>query len=206
MQVRNHPAFNDRGTSCEGTMGWLEGSIGRYASYEGPVNYGLTWTWEKVVSKEQGPIGFFHSDVFLMEPIKFTDYLQEHSLCFHPQSRGSAIYAWEAFVLADIPKLPSPETMRWFPVIIDGKQTDTGGCTHFYLAAHPEIKILHVGQQMHDSDSTVDFQPARYGIFKLGNKKVLHYMSGSRWLQRDNEYHDKKFSWAQKLIGVTGSR
>ena len=94
-------------------------------------NYSLQWAWEKVITKEQGPICFCHSDIFLMEPINLSNYLLDKPLCFLPLSELS--YIWEAMLLADIPKLPLPETMLWFPGVVKGSGTTrearhTTGC------------------------------------------------------------------------------
>jgi hypothetical protein len=184
---------------------------GRYSNIGEGHNYVLQWTWENVVSKERGPIGMFHSDVFLMEPIRLTDRLQEYTLCFCPQNKGPLVnYMWETIVLADMSKLPDPETMCWFSGWINGQLADTGGYTHYYLTAHPEIKCLHIHHATTFNDPTLNFNDpaqkyheARYGIIELGGKKLLHYLSGSRWYTNDVEYHRKKFVWAQKMTGIT---
>ena len=189
-------------------------------------NYMLQWIWQRFICKETEPICLVHSDVFLMEPIKLTDYLQDYDLCsvfnyWDPNLTG----LWEPFLLANPSKLPEPETVIWWPSIVEGTWTDTGGATYYYLKAHPEIKILKIHQSGCEDDSALDFHPARYQFFCPGAGKdfqearqagapcVLHYQSGSKWCTdmenswhmtkaQSDEYHEKKRAWARRLIGI----
>jgi hypothetical protein len=188
----------------------------------------LQWIWERVICKEVEPICLIHSDVFLIEPIRLTDYLKEYELCsvlnnWVPDLTG----LWEPFLLANPSKLPEPETLIWWPSRVEDQWTDTGGRTHYYLKAHPEVKLLSIDQRGYDDDINLDFHPARYQLFNPGNKgnadwwknghtstpSVLHYQSGSKWCtdmesswnfskEKSDEYHAKKRDWARKLIGL----
>jgi hypothetical protein len=203
-------------------------------------NYMLQWVWKRAFPKEQGEICFCHSDVFLIEPITFSEYLKDHSLCAVIQRKESKkpvmrsndavgtglpnendlttehemlMYPWEAFMLLNPRELPGMEEMIWWPYWVEGVWTDTGGPTHHYFKEHPEIKIYDIGQSGCHDDPEVDFHPARYSFFHLGNKRIFHYYSGSRWCtdmplywgfnqQQSDEYHAKKMAWTRKLIGL----
>lgn len=183
-------------------------------------NYMLQWEWEQVVSKESGPVCLVHSDVFLIESIVLTDYLKEHSMAttvplwLMLAQLGDFTCLSDAFFLADIPKLPSPETMAWFPATVEGHWTDTGGPTYYWLKAHPEINPLTIGSTEFEDDPCLDFHPAHCEFFNLPDgKKVFHYLSGSRWLsdlpgywnlskEQSDAYHAGKLAWTRKLIGL----
>jgi hypothetical protein len=199
---------------------------GRYRHIGPAGNYVLQWTWEKIISKQRGAVAFLHSDVFLIEPIKFTDYLKEHMLCSVMQHtpktddrdrpvipRIQIDFLWEPFTLADMDRLPEPETMMWWPARIEGTWGDTGIQTYYYLKAHPEINLLEIRQGGYDDDAERDFHPTRYQFFHIEGKRVLHYMDGSRWCtdtahnlnfsqEQSDEYHARKLAWTRKLIGV----
>lgn len=188
-------------------------------------NYMLQWAWEKVISKQTGPIAFVHTDVFLIEPIKLTDYLKDYDLrCVinhqpnrkHPEE-GEISYMWEALLLANMPKMPNADSMVWFPDTVEGSWTDTGGPTHYYMKAHPEVRILPTPQTGVEDDPAVDFHPARYQYFHLDDKRVFHYQSGSKWCtdmnqywnftkERSDEYHAKKLAWTRRLVGLEGAQ
>jgi hypothetical protein len=195
---------------------------GRFVTGKGGAafNYMLQWAWERVLTKEPGPVCFIHTDVFLMESIKLTDYLREYSLCCvlhrekntnHPEDK--LCFMWEALLLAKCPELPNPETTVWFPSRVEGTWLDTGGPTHYYLKAHPEIRLLEIPTSGCFDDPEVDFHPARYQFFHLGDKRIFHYQSGSKWCtdmkgywgfskEKSDEYHAKKLAWTRNLIGL----
>jgi hypothetical protein len=204
---------------------------GRYSRGVGgdSFNYMLSWAWANVISKEQGPICFVHSDVFLVEPLTLTDYLKEQDLCAiftgkaPTEEHGSLAWIWEPLLLANMSKLPSPETIVWWPSIVEGEWADTGGQTYYWLKDNPDIKVLEIGQHGIEDDPALDFHPTRCQFFwlshsrtadsSLGDKKIFHYQGGSRWctdLQsywnftptQSDEYHAKKIAWTRKLIGI----
>ncbi len=199
---------------------------GRYVRGKGgdACNYMLQWLWNKVVCLEQGPICIVHSDLFLVAPVKLTDYLKDYHICSvlnsqpntnHPDD-GPLVFLWETLFLVKPSEIPNPETMVWFPSRVEGSWCDTGGPTHYYLKAHPEVRLLAIEATFHFDDPNVDFHPSRYQFFYFDDKKIaLHYQSGSRWctdLNKDgcwnfsqekaNEYHVKKLAWARKIIGL----
>ncbi len=199
---------------------------GRYCRGKGgdACNYMLQWLWNEVICKEQGPVCIVHSDLFLVAPVKLTDYLKDYHICSvlntqpntnHPED-GPLVFLWETLFLVRPAEIPNPETMVWFPSRVEGSWCDTGGPTHYYIKAHPEVKILSIELTWCFDDPNVDFHPARYQFFYLGDKKTaLHYQSGSRWctdLNKDgcwnfsqekaDAYHVKKLAWARKVIGL----
>ena len=186
-------------------------------------NYTLQWVWQRLMAREKGPVAFIHTDIFLVEPIKLTDYLVDQPLCCVVQSEPNTnhpekprlYHFWEALLLADPKRLPQPETMCWFPARVEGTWMDTGASTYHYWQAHPDLKMYDIPQYGCIDDPDVDFHPARYQWFHLGDKKVLHYQSGSKWCtdmsydgcwkftkEQSDEYHARKLAWARRLIGL----
>ena len=205
----------------------LFGSHGRFIQGKGghPFNYLMQWAWQHVVTKEKGQIAFVHTDVFLIEPIKFSDYLVEQPLCFVGRSEPNTdtpeaerlFHMWEPLLFADVSKVPDPETINWFPARVHGTWMDTGAQTYFYLKQHPDLKYLNIAFVDHEDDPSTDFHPARYQFFYPEangvSKKVLHYQSGSKWCtdmpnywgftkEQSDTYHARKLTWARKMIGL----
>ena len=197
-------------------------SDGYYTTPGNAGNYLMQWSWEKVVCREREPICFVHSDVFLIEPVMLSAYLVEHEICAlmpgkaAEGTRPELKWLWEPLLLADLSKIPSPESMVWWPSTVEGVWTDTGGRTYYYLKAHPEVRVMELGQSgcnADQDDPELDFHPSRYHFIHLGDKRALHYFSGSRWCTdtihgwnwdraKADEYHRKKMAWARRLIGI----
>lgn len=220
----------------------LFGSDGRFERGVGgdTFNYMLQWVWQRYLPNEKGTVCFCHSDVFLIEPIRLSDYAQDYSLCAVLQHKlshqqltrsGKPVYAanpsefdaasehepltypWEAFMLVKPEELPGMETMKWWPMMVEGTWTDTGGPTHYYFKAHPEIKLFDIPQSGCHDDPATDFHPSRYSFFHLGDKRILHYYSGSRWCtnmqlywgfnqQQSDDYHARKLEWAKRMVNL----
>lgn len=171
---------------------------GLYANANIATAYPLQWAWQEIICKEKGPICLLHSDMFLTETIKLTDYLQDQPFCFVPQSRPEDIlYAWEGFVLLDMSKLPNPQTLNWFCGKINNVGVDVGGMTYHYLKAHPEVTWLGICPEHHHENPGLEHE-----FLWLDHKKILHYGAGSNWNKRSEEYHEKKTAWLRKELGL----
>jgi len=169
---------------------------GAYTSASVSTGYALCWAWRNVLSEERGPVCVLDSDMFLVRPVALTDFLQEHVLCFVAQNRGQVRYAWNGLVLADVGRLPEPEAIDWYCGKVDGVAVDTGGQTHHYLKAHPQLRIFHIQPSHISDDPSLDFHPSRYERLCFdGSPVFLHYGAGSNWNRMNDAYHAKKLSW-----------
>lgn len=167
--------------------------------------YALCWAWENIISKERGPIAIVDSDVFLLHPLKLTDALYPHQLAgLHdgkPHPDGTArMYMWPQLVLADMARLPEPETMNWWCGRVDGVPVDVGGQTYHYLQAHPNLDFFNFPRRHFPDCESCDFHPACYDEFYLNGATVLHYRSGSNWNYMSSDYHQKKTAWVKRRI------
>lgn len=174
---------------------------GNYTNANVAAAYPICWAWKHVIGKQRNPILFLHSDMFLVEPTDFSCYLEDFNACFVAQSRPHPTevieYAWDAFFLADLSKLPQPETLNWYCGQIDGVPVDVGGQTHHYFKAHPELHLYKM-HQSHVGDNGTPL--SNYDEFHLGNTTVLHYRTGSNWNHKDPDYHRAKTAWLQGRI------
>ena len=169
--------------------------------------YALCWAWKNVISKEKGAIAIFDSDVFLIQPVKLTDTLYPHQMVNVPDGRTHSDgrvfhYMWPTFVLADMARLPDPETLNWWCGRIDGVPVDVGGQTYRYFQAHPDLDVVPV-RRLHSGyldESACPVHPANYDEFYLEDGIVLHYRSGSNWNLMPADYHAQKTGWLKKRI------
>ena len=112
---------------------------GMYDNANVACAYPLCWAWERILSKMGNPMCIMDSDMFLVEPIKLTDYLKENDLCFVSQAREHVRYAWNGIILANPPQLPVPETLNWWCGQVDGIPVDVGGQTYKYFNDYPKF-------------------------------------------------------------------
>ena len=182
---------------------------GQYANANVAHAYALRWAWDNYISKETGPIAIFDSDVFLIQPVKLTDALQDHVMANISDGKPRPnepdrpiLYMWPTFMLADMGKLPDKETLNWWCGRIDGVPVDVGGQTYHYFQSHLDLPILNVRRlnAYYLDSSSCPVNPPNYDEFYLGDAIILHYRSGSDWDHRGPDYHHKKTEWLKKRI------
>lgn len=175
---------------------------GLYSNANVAHAYALCWAWENVISKETGPVAILDSDVFLVEPVSLTEVLEPHAMLNvpdgkpHPDGRTFR-YMWPTFMLADLDRLPDPQTLNWWCGRIEGVPVDVGGQTYHYFQSHPDLDVAPVERK--------HFQEQDYDEFYLTNEgkrvTVLHYRSGSNWNHQSRDYHRLKTEWLKARIG-----
>ena len=188
----------------------LFNSAGQYTNANVACAYGRCWAWENIISKEQGPIAMLDSDVFLIQPVKLTDSLYPHVICNIPDGRvhqdGRCFrYMWPTFFLADMARMPDPETLNWWCGRIEGIPVDVGGQSYHYFQAHPGLDVSHITQRHYcyiegEDWKSLAFQPPNYDQFYLKDGIILHYRSGSNWNRMSEDYHAKKTEWLKRRI------
>jgi hypothetical protein len=179
---------------------------GNYSNPNCAGCYACCFVWEKHISKYQGGnVCLLHPDVFLDQPVTLSDYLKDTPLCFMPQTRPNlgGIHMHDAMVLADMSKLPDPETIFWWGSRVNGILTDIGGQTFFYLKAHPDLNPTLIQQRFTEDDPTTEFHPSEYEVFSIADRPIaLHYLRGSNWNYRSEIYHKQKTEWLKKRLSL----
>ena len=207
IDVQKDPSLIDRCQKIELSCP-LFNPNGLYSNANVSHAYALCWAWENHISKEAGAIAILDSDVFLIQDLKLTDILYPHQMVNIPDGKthedGRVFhYMWPTFMLADMARLPDPETLNWWCGRIEGTPVDVGGQTYHYFQAHPDLDVYEV-RRLHSyflNTSGCDFQPADYDEFYPKDVTILHYRSGSNWNNRPKDFHQKKTDWLKKRIG-----
>lgn len=171
---------------------------GLYSNANVAHAYALCWAWKHYISKERGPVAILDSDVFLIEGIKLSNALVPHVMRNVPDGKphedGRTFhYMWPTFFLADMSRLPDPETLNWWCGRIEGVPVDVGGQTYHYFQAHPDLDVEPVKR--------AHFQEGGYDEFYLNGATIVHYRSGSNWNHQTKEYHHIKTEWLKGRIG-----
>jgi|SRR5579859_860415 len=180
--------------------GYLNANVG--------AAYPSCWAWQGVISKYREPVCFLHSDVFLTAEVSFEKHLAQTPLCYLPQAKelnGVTVrYMWDAFILADLDRIPAPETINLWCGGVRGVPVDVGGQSAHYLEAHPDVpKLEMIGKHISEDSSCTTFAPANYEVFSFkGDADMLHYRSGSNWDHKSDAYHGAKTEWLKARLGL----
>jgi hypothetical protein len=151
---------------------------GMYTSVGASCGYSVDITWSQIISHRDGKVLLCHHDMFLVEYCVLSDFIADKPLAFVPQDRPphidlskgeSECYLWEGFVLADIPKLPMPNSICWWGGEVNGAITDVGGRSYWWFKEYkvPYFRIV----PLHVSENNIDYE---YLVFN-GRPLVLHY-------------------------------
>jgi hypothetical protein len=149
---------------------------GEYTSVGASCGYSVDSIWTDVISPRDGKVLLCHHDMFLVEDCALSEFIADRPLAFVPQDRPPHIqlpkgfHLWEGFVLADIPRLPEPQTICWWGGEVNGAITDVGGRSYWYFQSHPEVEYFRI-VPLHVSEKNVDYE---YLVFN-GRPLVLHY-------------------------------
>jgi hypothetical protein len=175
-------------------------------------SYPLDFLTQEVLARERQArySVLIDSDMFLLKPFSFADYLGPHALAGVPQRRGPVRYLWNGLVVIDHRRLPDIRELVWacsgsaaspyFPAqlyqdgMLCGQAVDVGGPLHFYLERHPEVPVKHIDMARITADArNVDLLPdavrAEYAPFAreelasdlLAGGAFFHYRAGSNW-------------------------
>lgn len=179
----------------------------KFTSANVSVAYALCYMW-KIIQQTKGPILLLDSDIFLTHPIKLTNHLQNHAICFVRQTRSNSLnqieceYIWSpGFVLVDMDQLLDPETLDLWCGKVREVSVDTGGQSAHYLESHPNLKAKYIVNRYTQDDPAVNFQPADYETLWLDDQVfALHYRSATDWNYRGAAYHYKKTQWLKSKL------
>lgn len=94
-------------------------------------------------------LGFKHDDIvviidtdmFLIKPFSFRDFMRGYDLAGVPQRRGPVTYLWQGLIMFNMQTLPDKEQLNFNCGSIEGQPCDVGGYSHKYLKSHPNVKI-----------------------------------------------------------------
>lgn len=174
------------------------GGGGEYLNPNVTCAYSLCYGWREIVRANMKTC-FLAPDVFLMEPIVLSEYLNENQLCFIPQRRkgvnGEPInYMLNSFFLVDVPNIQDPENINWWCGSVHGTRVDVGGQTHKYLEDNQKLKTLYISDPL--------FGPFNSQKFTIEGKSVLHYLRGSNWDHQSDSFHQSKTEWVNKILDI----
>lgn len=83
----------------------------------------------------------FDSDLFLIKPFSFRQFLNGYDLGGMRLSNGYTEYLWHGLAILDMSRLPNKETLTFNCGKVNNIPIDAGGHSYYYIKNHPELKI-----------------------------------------------------------------
>lgn len=182
-------------------------------------------------------LGFKHDDIvviidtdmFLIKPFSFRDFMHGYDLAGVPQCRGPVTYFWQGLIMFNMQTLPDREQLNFNCGYVEGQACDVGGFSHKYLKNHPSVKVrffadhtsnywLHCEECQKQKNLTCFHNINTLRQMNMGtelldlivhssywseyyiNFTFLHYGNGTNWAKNPQDYHAKKTAELQRFI------
>jgi len=89
-----------------------------------------------------GIVAIVDSDLFLVKPLSINEYMTGYDIASVGRGApGDILYFWPGIVFLKMNELPDKRSMNFNCGSINGNNVDSGGWTHYYLSAHPTLRI-----------------------------------------------------------------
>jgi hypothetical protein len=173
--------------------------------------------------EHEGPVVIIDSDMFLIKPISFLNYLKDYALVAVPQSRSCygedpvVNYIWNGIVMFNMPCLPERRAINFNCGQVEGVATDVGGYMHYYLLKYKDSLSIRYIESEPFYDSVISYQngklhPTFHVLIPLIESgvstnmetfldaTVLHYRGGGKWEGLKPEFYENKNKLVQKFI------
>ena len=108
-------------------------------------------------------------------------------------------YLAPSLLVLDLPKLPQPESLSFWPDRVDGIACDVGGHVWEYWRRHPQLRVRHLEQ------AYLEVGDARLLVEIFGGT-FIHYLGGSNWDNQPQATHVTKTEWVVSTLGAGADR
>lgn len=159
------------------------------------------------------------SDMFLVKKMNIRKAMEQYDLMGLHITYNGYPYIWHGLTFFNMKTLPDIDTIDFNCGRINGTPVDGGGHSHFYLKAHPDIRInffnlhysptfrceqcrkiksstcTHMRKELNEwglyGDEAVYFEQSDNSQF-MYDQQFLHYRSGTNWENHNAQYIQQK--------------
>lgn len=169
------------------------------------------------------------SDVFLVKPFSFREFLKGYELGGFKLGNGYIEYLWHGLAFLNMGTMPNKRTLNFNCGKVEGRSVDAGGHSYYYLKNNPEVKAHYVDYHysgelrcneckraevfccLHNANELVkigfdapqiEFLQSAYNVEFYCNNSFLHYRGGTNWDHQSQEYHNRKTAALQKYLST----
>lgn len=171
-----------------------------------------------------GLVVIIDSDMFPIQPISFSKFMQDCDLAGVSQSRTADVqYIWNGLVMFNMTTLPNRQSINFNCGRVEGVSVDAGGYTHYYLCTYGnQIRIKWLGAEFFANTiqnyqegaldkkrqhliPLIELDPPT-NMETLMDGKILHYRGGGLWDPKPIEYYRRKNNCLLEYIEYILSR
>ena len=146
----------------------------------------IQWTYDNVIKpdKEDFIAMILDHDIFLIDNLNVSQFINGYDLSGLLQSRGNVEYVWPGLILF---KKSSLENINFdfYPQVVDGQMLDSGGGT-YELLRNKNIKFKTTNVEYPDDYNGINFNdPSNsnggYAMELHADQKFLHFRNACNW-------------------------
>lgn len=166
----------------------------------------LQWAYERLIYPSCGINVVLDSDMFLINPINFEEYVNGYEIAGVSQVRGDVKYPWNGILVFNNPR--SPELINLLPGNINSNPVDVGGLLYYWMTKiKPRIRYIKHSSHIKQDNSNLAELPISIlkeyqdeFNFEIYDRIFLHYSRGSNWKREGYSYHRQKSKLLQKFV------
>ncbi|MCC8146949.1 MAG: hypothetical protein LIO93_11065 [Bacteroidales bacterium] len=168
----------------------------------------LQWTWDNHIAKENSTCVIMDSDMFLLKPFNFSEYLGTYDIAGIIHKRAHIWYPWNGLSIF-AGELPEKDTLNFREGKIESVRVDVSGHLHVYLQKHPEIKVkpIYDGGFICSKNENIHLLPEEIKdkyedsfLSQIFEQAFFHLRAGSNWNNSDN--YEKKITFMNDMVDI----
>lgn len=149
----------------------------------------IQWTYNNLIKsdKEDFIAMILDHDIFLIDNLNVSDFMDKYDISGLPQTRGSIEYVWPGLVFFKKSSLENIN-FNFYPQEIGGQMLDTGGGTH-ELLRNKNIRFKPTNVEYPDDYNGINLKDSvnsngGYAMELHANQKFLHFRNACNWYNR----------------------
>ncbi|MDH8702281.1 hypothetical protein M2138_001641 [Dysgonomonadaceae bacterium PH5-43] len=166
----------------------------------------LQWVWDNYIVNDESTTVIMDSDMFLLTPFNFTDFLGDNDIAGVINKRAHIWYPWNGLSIFS-GNLPDKNTMNFREGLIDGVYVDVSGNLYHYIQKHSKLKVKNIYDggficsKNKNRHLLPDVLKERYEdvfLSQIFGQAFFHIRGGSNW--NNSIAFDKKVKFTSFMV------
>lgn len=166
-----------------------------YSNHTTPSNvrhvHAVQYSLDKYGFDHDGPVVLIDNEMFFVRPIDILQFMQSCDIATYMKEsaneRGQTIgYCCPALTFLNMSTMPEKRTINFNCGWVNGCSADSGGFTHYYIKAHPDLRMKYIeslyGGQIYCPDR---FFPQNNKINNISVEQKLKYWNSKGFNKKE---------------------